>query len=327
MVRLAVIGTNFITERFLSAAKGCKDLKLTAVYSRSIEKAKEFAAVYQVEKVYDDLEKLANDSEIDGVYIASPNSLHCRQSVLMLSHKKHVICEKPIASNSEELSCMLKAANDNGVILLEAMRPVFDPGYDKIVENLPKIGKVRKAVFEYCQYSSRYDNFKKGIIENAFDPKFSNGALMDIGVYCVHPMVKLFGRPKSILAACLKLENGVDGEGTIVASYDDLIAELNFSKISDGFVPSQIQGENGSMSISVIPDPKTLTINYRDGQTEIIEVEKSDNNMLYEILEWVRLIESGETKNPHNQYSVWELEVMDEARRQMEIVFPADKQK
>jgi predicted dehydrogenase len=77
----------------------------------------------------------------------------------------------------KELEKMLKAAEDNGVILLEAMRSVFDLGFKAIEDNINKLGAIRRITFQYCQYSSRYDNFKKGIIENAFNPIFSNGYL------------------------------------------------------------------------------------------------------------------------------------------------------
>ena len=89
------------------------------------------------------------------------------------------------------------------------------------MENLQKLGKIRRVTFQMCQYSSRYDKFKNGIIENAFRPELSNGSLMDIGVYCVHPMVKILGKPDRVMASCVKLHNGVDGMGTILASYDE----------------------------------------------------------------------------------------------------------
>ena len=219
MVRFAVIGTNFITDNFMDAGSQCEGFKVQAVYSRSMEKAKEYAGKYGIEDCYDSLDALAAAENIDAVYVASPNALHAGQSIKMLKAGKHVLCEKTIASNSGELEHMIKAAKEHQVIVMEGMRSVFDPGFAAIRENLPKLGKIRRATFQYCQYSRRYDNFKKGIIENAFKPELSNGALMDIGVYCVHPMVKLFGLPNEISAHCLKLSNGVDASGTIVAMY------------------------------------------------------------------------------------------------------------
>lgn len=325
MVRFALIGTNFITDNLMDAGSQCEGFKVQAVYSRSMEKAKEYAGKYGIEDCYDSLEALAAAENIDAVYVASPNALHAKQSIQMMKAGKHVLCEKTIASNSGELEQMLKASEENQVMVLEAMRSVFDPGFAAIKENLPKLGTIRRATFQYCQYSSRYDNFKKGIIENAFKPELSNGALMDIGVYCVHPMVKLFGLPNEISAHCLKLSNGVDASGTIVAMYDEMQAELMYSKITNSALPSQIQGEEASMIIKEIPDTTEIEIVYRSGEREKIKIEKKANNMYYEIEEFIRLAEAKESAKVHNQSSVLELKVMDEARKQMGIVFPADQ--
>ncbi|MDO4272444.1 MAG: Gfo/Idh/MocA family oxidoreductase [Eubacteriales bacterium] len=327
MIRFATIGTNFITKNFLEAAEKCSELCLSGVYSRGEDTAISFAEQYRVNKWYTDLNKLAEDKEIDAVYIASPNSLHCAQAVLMMNHGKHVLCEKPIASNGEELEHMLETAKKNGVVLLEAMRPVFDPGFKAVCDNLPKLGKVRRVTFQFCQYSSRYDKYKKGIVENAFRPEFSNGALMDIGVYCVHPLVKLFGMPESVRAEAVFLDNGVDGAGTILAGYPDMQAELIYSKIADGSLPSQIQGEEGNMLIRQIQDTVDIRIQYRKGEEEIIPVEKESNNMYYEAVEWARLINQGLSTEEYDCCSLMELSVMDEARKQLGIVFPADKEK
>lgn len=324
MVKFAVIGTNFVTDSFMEAGSRCKGFKVQAVYSRTMNRAKEYAGKYGIEECYDSLEALALAEHIDAVYVASPNALHASQSIQMMKAGKHVLCEKTIASNSKELEEMLRTADENGVILLEAMRPVFDPGFEAIKKYLPKIGKVRRATFQYCQYSRRYDNFKKGIVENAFKPELSNGALMDIGVYCVHPLVKLFGMPKEISAHGLKLSTGADASGTIVAMYEEMQAELMYAKITQAALPSQIQGEEGSMIIREIPDTTSIELVKRNGEREVIEISKEENNMYYEIKEFIRLIEEGADAKEHNRYSVWELKVMDEARRQMGIKFPAD---
>lgn len=327
-MNFAVIGTNFVSDWLVEAGKQCEKFHAQAVYSRKMETAEAFAKKHGIEDCYDSLEKLAAAENIDAVYIASPNAFHAEQSIRMLNAGKHVLCEKTIASNERELREMLAAAKKNHVIIMEAMRPAFDPGLAAIRENLPKIGKVRRATFQYCQYSSRYDKFKNGIIENAFKPELSNGSLMDIGVYCVHPMVKLFGKPDQVIASGMKLHTGVDGMGTILARYEEkgMMAELIFSKITDSILPSQIQGEAGSMIIEEIPNTNRIKIRYRDKSWEEIEVEKFDheNNMHYEITEFIRCAESGEGADEHNQYSIWELQVMDEARRQMGVHFPAD---
>ena len=324
MVNFAVIGTNFVTDSFIDAGRQCDNFHVQAVYSRTMERAREYADRYEIEDCYDSLDDLAKAENIDAVYVASPNAFHAKQSIQMMNAGKHVLCEKTIASNLKGLKQMLEVAKENHVILLEAMRSAFDPGFQAIQDNLKKLGKIRRATFQYCQYSRRYDNYKNGIVENAFKPELSNGALMDIGVYCVHPLVKLFGMPKEISAHCLKLDNGAEAAGTIVAMYEDMQAELMYAKITDAILPSQIQGEEASMIIEEIPDTKKIRIRYRDRHWEEIEISKKENNMYYEIKEFIRLIQEKGSAREHNQYSLWELEVMDEARKQMGIVFPAD---
>lgn len=328
MIRFATIGTNFVVSWFLEAAVKCGELRYMAAYSRDEAKAREFATAHGAAAIHTDLAALAEDPEIDAVYIASPTALHFEQAARMLSHGKHVLCEKPVTSNRPEFERLLAIAAEHRAVILEAMRSAHDPGFAAIAATLPRLGTVRRATFQFSQYSSRYDKFKAGIIENAFNPALSNGALMDIGVYCVHPLVRLFGRPDRIYADAVKLSNGLDGAGTILAGYDcGMQAELLYSKISDSRTPSQIQGEAGSLVIGEIANPRDLVFHPRKGAAERIEVESpgASTNMVYEVREWIRLIQAGgEKENPHSRFSLLELEVMDEARRLTGIRFPAD---
>ena len=175
MIRFAVIGTNTITDKFLQAASTLPDFKLCAVYSRTLARAQEYAQKNNVSLVFDSLEALADSDQIDAVYIASPNFCHAAQSILMMQHHKHVLCEKTIASNASEVQQMYDTAIKNQVILLEAMRSVFSPGFAAIRSLLPVLGTIRQVDFSFCKYSSRYDHFKEGIIENAFNPAFQIG--------------------------------------------------------------------------------------------------------------------------------------------------------
>lgn len=330
MIRFATIGTNKIVDIFLESAKSIKDFEYVCVYSRNEDTAKDFATKHNAKRYTTNLLDIAIAIDIDAVYIASPNSLHCEHSILMLKNKKHVLCEKAISSNEKEVKEMLKVAEDNGVILLEAMRSVFDTGFKAIENNLHKLGKIRRATFQYCQYSSRYDNFKNGIIENAFNPSFSNGALMDIGVYCIYPMVHLFGKPDNIASNGVILENGIDGAGTIIFSYDNdennMQGELMYSKISNSYMPSQIQGENASMIIEEIPDTREITIIYNNGSKENITIDKPTSNMVYEIQAFINFIKNNEKPLKYNQSSIMEMEVVDVVKNQLGIVFPADKE-
>ncbi len=129
MIRFAVIGTNWITRQFVEAAHESGKYKLTAVYSRSLEQAQHFANDFSVEHLFTSLEAMAESDAIDAVYIASPNALHFSQTQLFLSHKIHVICEKPLASNLAEVDAAIACARENQVVLFEAFKTACLPNF------------------------------------------------------------------------------------------------------------------------------------------------------------------------------------------------------
>ncbi|MBD7963443.1 Gfo/Idh/MocA family protein [Fictibacillus norfolkensis] len=327
MLKFGVIGTNWITESFISAAREVNGFTLNAVYSRTEEKAKEFAEKNGAKHTFTDLEKMAASDEIEAVYIASPNSFHAEYAITLMNQGKHVICEKPMASNVSEVEKMIAVAKENNVLLMEAMRSTVMPNFRSIQENLHKIGKVRRYFANSCQYSSRYDKYKEGTILNAFKPEFSNGSLMDIGIYCLYPMVVLFGEPREVKANAYLLESGVDGEGSILLNYGESEAVVMYSKISNSYVPSEIQGENGSILIDHIQDMTKIEIRYRDGRTENITVEQDKPKMYYEAKEFIELIERGELESKVNSHanSLAVMKIMDEARKQVGVAYPADR--
>lgn len=324
MIRFATIGTNVITDRFLEAAEKVPGLEFSGVYSRELSRAKAFADQYGVSLCYDGLEQLAQDRQVDAVYIASPNCFHYEQAMLLMQAGKHVLCEKPISSNQVELRNMIQMAEDNKVVLLEAMRSVFDPGFTALKEMLPKVGKIRQVTLAFCQYSSRYDNYKKGIIENAFRWELSNGALMDIGVYCVHLLIALFGKPDNVLADSIFLTNGAEGAGTILARYPEFQAQLIYSKICNNSLPCQIQGEAGTILFEKAADIRKISLRFPDQSEEEFQIDKYENNMVYEAQTWLECIESKVSCGSYLQNSLDTLSVMDAIRKQTGTVFPAD---
>lgn len=327
MIRFGIIGTNFITVQLLESVKDLKEFALTAVYSRTEEKAREFADKYGAEKTFTNLEEMANSDCIDAVYIASPNSLHASQAISFMKKGKHVLCEKPMASNTRELEEMQEAARQNNVVLMEAMKSTLTPAFRSIQEHLHKIGKVRRYFANYCQYSSRYDAYKQGTVLNAFIPVFSNGSLMDLGVYGIYPLVVLFGKPKLIKATGVMLESGVDGEGSILMQYKDMDAVVLHSKINNSYLFSEIQGEEGSILIDKISTPEYIEIRYRNGIVENISVKPDKPHMYYEVEEFVNLIKNGITESKINSFknSMITAQITEEARKQIGLIYPADK--
>jgi predicted dehydrogenase len=328
MIRFAVIGTNWITEEFIHSAMETGEFMLSAVYSRTEDKTQEFAAKFDIPHRFTDLEVFAKSSEFDAVYIASPNSFHAWQAILCMNNGKHVLVEKPAASNAAELTAMVAAARSNKVVFMEALKSTLLPNFAAIQQNLHKLGPIRRYFASYCQYSSRYDAYKQGTVLNAFNPAYSNGSLMDLGVYCIYPLSVLFGRPERILASGVLLgPDGIDGEGSLLLSYSNMDAVIMHSKISSSYLPAEIQGENGTMIIDQINKPNKVEIRYRTGLTEHVTQAQAAKTMVYEAAEFIGLIKSGRLESETNSHlhSLIALEIMDEARKQMGLIFPADK--
>lgn len=325
-IRFGVIGTNWITDRFIQAGLENEEFILTAVYSRTEEKGQSFAAKYAGASIFTNLEEMVSSNEVDAVYIASPNSMHAEQAIVCLNHGKHVLCEKPIASNSAELQRMIEAARNNDVLLMEAMKSTFMPNFSIVKDNLYKIGRVRRYFASYCQYSSRYDAFRQGTILNAFNPIYSNGSLMDLGIYCLYPMVALFGKPESVQATGVLLSSGVDGEGSMVMRYADMEAVVMHSKIADSYLAAEIQGENGTIVIDKINQPYIVKIHYRDGTVEELTQPQVYESMYYEIEEFINLLKNGERESSVNSHanSLAVAELMEEARAQIGLRYASD---
>lgn len=324
MIRIAVVGTNWITRQFVDAAHESGHYKLTAVYSRTLEQAQAFANDYPVEHLFTDLNAMAQSDAIDAVYIASPNSLHARQSQLFLSHKKHVICEKPFASNIREAQAAIECARENQVVLFEAFKTASLPNFLALKQALPKIGKIRKALLNYCQYSSRYQRYLDGENPNTFNPAFSNGSIMDIGFYTLATAVALWGEPKSVNATASLLDSGVDAHGSVQMNYGDFDVNLLHSKVSDSHIPSEIQGEAGCLIIEKISECQRVMFVPRGGKPQDLTLPQHINTMLYEAETFAGLVAANEISHPGLETSRLTSALATEIRAQTGVKFPAD---
>lgn len=323
-LRFGTIGTNFITDRLILNGRKVPDFELAAVYSRTRERGLAYARKQGIDTVFTSLEDLAAYDGIDAVYIGSPNCCHASQAITLLNAGKHVLCEKPMCSNYREMEAMYRAAEQNGVVLLEAMRPWYTPGFRFVEELLPEIGPVRHATFYMCQYSSRYNNFKNGIIENAFVRELSNGAIMDIGCYAIGAMTKLFGMPSRIESITKILPGSIDSQGAVLAEYSDLIGECIYSKVSGEQVPNIIQGEKATILVWPVGSFEHIEIIHRDGRRETKEFPAPDFAMNYEVEEFIRLCRGQGSTAAYTAASRAAMQIMDTVRSQAGYDFPAD---
>lgn len=335
-VRFGVVGTNFITDWVIAGARQDSRFELAAVCSRTRERADEFAAKHGIPHAFTDFDELVASPLVDAIYIASPNYCHAEQAIRAMSHGKHVLCEKPLASNAREVRAMIEASRKYDVTLMEAMKPTLTPNFLVARRNLSRVGTVRRYFSSYCQYSSRYDKFKEGIVLNAFNPSLSNGAIMDIGVYTIYPMVVLFGRPERIDASGIVLSSGADGQGAINFQYDGMNATVLYSKIANSSLPTEIQGEEGNLTLDRINIIHRVSFTPRlapamgkgpDPVPEDLTVPTERDEYYYEVAEFIDLVLSGRRSSEINSHenSLITLEIIDEVRRQLGVVYPADK--
>ncbi len=282
ILRLAIVGTNFISDAFANAAKLSEMCEAFAVYSRSKEKGEAFAKKHGLPRVYTDYDAMLEDADIDAVYIASPTFLHKEMAVKALRAGKHALIEKMICASYGEFSELKEAAASSDAVFLEAMRPDFDKAFAIVEEKLAKIGKIKEVSLEFRQYSSRFDNFKLGIIENAFNPALKNSALSDIGIYPLHLAVRLFGVPSDISAKSTFLENGFEADGELSLFYEDFTVNIRYSKIFEGENVSYIKGERGVISFGKINAPKSVSV-VIDGEGTLSDFTPEEDNILTEI--------------------------------------------
>ncbi|MGN1346270.1 MAG: Gfo/Idh/MocA family protein [Eubacteriales bacterium] len=322
ILKLGIIGSNFVADWLCDAVTLSEGIVNHAIYSRTAERGNEFAAKHSIPHVYTDLEAFLS-SDIDAVYLASPNALHAPQAIAAMNHGKHVLVEKPAALSAAEFDRMCECARDNGVVLLEAMRPAHDPAMQTIRGAMAKVGTIRRATLEFCQYSSRYDRFRAGEILNAFNPSLGNAAVMDIGVYALNVCITLFGAPKEVLSRSVLLPNGMEGMGTAFLDYGSMQAEVVYSKITDSVTPSVITGEDGSLKIGKLSTLDSLSLCLRGQEPEILfQNREKDSNMVYEIADFVNMIHGKVSPDADQNITRETLRVIDEIRRQNGIVFP-----
>lgn len=324
-MKFGIIGTNFVSEKFMRASKLIHGFELVAVCSQNLNNAEDFAIKHNVDFFTNDYKELLTKG-LDAVYIAVPNSLHKDLSIFFLDNKIPVLCEKPMASNIDEVKEMIEASKRNKTLLAEGIIPIYTEAFKVIKNNLNKVGAVRRAVLGMGQYSSRYDAYREGTVLNAFKPELSNGSIMDIGVYPLSFAMGLFGKPVSVMANAYTLDSEVDGLGTIIMGYKDKEVIVMHSKITDQLMLSEIQGEDGSIQFNDIFFPTEVIFTPRNGEPVILFQEDDKASLYYELDQFVDAVNNNLIEVPAvtHQMIIDVHTVLTEARRQTRVIFPAD---
>jgi scyllo-inositol 2-dehydrogenase (NADP+) len=314
MIRLATIGTSGIAASLAGAVGLAEGIAVTAVYSRDRERGEAFGAGLGVDRVFTSLDELCASPEIDAVYVASPNTLHESQALAAIRAGKHVLVEKPAVTSAGAWEVLCREARAHGVVLLEAMRTEYDPGLDAVREMVGTLGTIRRVQLSYQKRSARYDRVLAGEQVNIFDPAMAGGALTDLGVYCIHALVSLFGEPSSVQAASVPIASGADGAGSALCAYPGFVAEVLYSKITTSTLPSEIQGEEGTLLVDEIASPTTLTLQRLDGTSTVRSLPALRHNLVDEVERFVTLVSTSGDASHDQELTAATLRVLDAIR-------------
>lgn len=248
-MKLATIGSGFIVDQMFDSIKDIGGISPVAVYSRNMEHAEEFARKHGVTKAYDSLDDMFADDAIDTVYIASPNSLHYPQAKKALEAGRNVILEKPFTTTKEQAQDLFNTAEDKGLMIFEAITNIHTPNFGLLRDSLPMAGKMKNAVLNFSQYSSRYDKYRNHEITNNFNPEFDGGALTDINIYNLHLVYSLFGKPEKLTYYPNIGYNGVDTSGIAILEYPEFTVACIAAKDSSADYECLVEGEDGTFRI------------------------------------------------------------------------------
>ena len=180
MKNIAILGLGNIANRVAKGVICSPKAYLYAVASRNVENAKKFAEKYAASVYYGSYEEMLKDPKVDLVYICTPNTFHYDQIKLCLSYGKHVICEKPMVKNEEQVRELFAMAREQGCFLMEAEKTMFTPLNKKIKEmiNQGEIGKLYTIRAQYCSEGLEGLPLDHWVLGEDF-----GGCTYDIGVY------------------------------------------------------------------------------------------------------------------------------------------------
>ena len=308
------------------AAEVARDLALigknfTAVASNDHARAQKFAGEHSVERVYESYESMFSDSNIDAVYIANINPQHYPMAKLALQHGKHVLVEKPFVLNSKQARELYSLAKEQNAFIMEALWSRF---LDHWLE-LP--GLVEKHLGRIVSVEADF-SVEISHVKRLTELELGGGALLDLGVYPLSLVQMLMGKAESIKAEG-ELQNGVDKNLEIYLGF----ANGARATISTGF------DRNGPVTANIIGETGTILIDSRFYEQAKLRVMNDDSEVVYELspnhlgrgmqqqfLGFEAVVEAGrlEAENFTQRDSLDVLEMMDDIRNQLGVVYPGE---
>ena len=326
-MKLGIIGSGMIVQEFLPSLVKLEGLEIMGIQGTKsgIEKVEEICKKYNIPNFTDNFDELCNFG-IDTVYIAVPNFLHFEFCKKALEKGINVIVEKPITTNYREAKELEKLAKEKKLFLFEAITTLYFENYKKIKEWITKIGNIKLVQSQYSQYSSRYDAFKRGEILPVFDPEKAGGALMDLGLYNLHYVLGLFGKPENVKYYA-NIERNIDTSGVLIMKYKNFSAMCVCAKDSEGERIGVIQGSEGKIVSEEAPGlVGKVTLKLYDGTTKSFDDGFSKDRVVPEFTQFIRAVKENDLEFCYRQLekSLLVSEVQTKARIDAGIKFTQD---
>ena len=320
-IRWGILGPGRIANSFAKDLRLTETSELVAVASRNLSRASEFAKEYNAKYAYGSYEELFNSPDVDVIYIATPHTHHAALAITAMEHGKHVLCEKPMGVNKNEVTRMIAAAQKNKVFLMEALWTRFNPSINKIKELVDnnKIGSIGYLQADFAFYA--LDREEEGRLLN---PALAGGSLLDIGIYPIFLAYLMLGKPTNILASSKFHSTGAEIQTSLIFEYDKAQAMLYSGLTSNSEMKAKITGTKGSIYIH----PRwhetngfTIEIN---GEKEDFEEPTIGKGYSHEINEVNSCLASGKLQSDlwSHQNSLDLIEILDQIREQVGIAFP-----
>lgn len=266
-IRWGIIGLGHIADKFAQDLVTVQNSELYAVASRSQGKADEFVQQFKASKAYNSYKTLAQDPNVDAVYIATPHSFHKEHSILCLQHQKAVLCEKPFAMNLAEVTEIIAVAKENNTLVMEALWTYFLPHYQYVLELIKNqtFGKVIQLEVNFG-FQPTYN-----LESRVFKKEVGGGSLLDIGIYPIFVALSALGNPENIEAKATFFENGVDASCDMLFQYKNTKAILKSTFLEETPIDAIFTCEKGIVKLnSRFHEPTTVTL-IANGKEEIID--------------------------------------------------------
>ncbi len=320
--RWATLGCGEIARQLAENMKK-RGKNLYGVGNRTHENAVKFAETYGVEKVYDNIQDMFCDDQVDIIYISTPHNTHITYLTDALKSGKHVLCEKSITLNSEELAVAAGIADENNLVLGEAMTIYHMPLYRKLKE-IMKSGRLGPLRFIQLNFGS----YKEYNMKNRFfNPDLAGGALLDIGVYALS-----FARwfmseaPDQILSQVRFAPSGVDEQaGILLMNTHREMASISLTLQAKQPKRGTVAFDKGYIEIFEYPRADKAVITYtEDNHQEVIETGTSEDALLYEILDMEKAV-SRESDAMYLDYTTDVMNMMTRIRNDWSMKYPEER--